>query len=244
MKYLENLLQRYFINHSILISSPDILTVNKLEILRAFSNLFSTTEYLIDAFSNYDNKENTLNPITELIDWCDDFVGQFIEGHQPTAEELRLANESAELLKVITRQVVDASSAVQGVELVRESPIEETPLYKSTRVRLPSNMAINNDLYGSAISPYGQGVTKEALALAKEKGIKKCIALLVASGVIQRTADDIVQFILMNLSQLDEVELGDYLGSDGGTTDEEIELMNQVRYRFVRIFFSHSLLIS
>ena len=192
---------------------------------------------MIDAFVNYDNKENTLNPVTELIDWCGDFVSQFIDGRQPTADELRIANEGAELLKVIARQVVDVSSTVQGKDLLKESPMEETELYKSSRVRLPSNIFLNNDLCGSAISPYGQGVTKEALVLAKEKGIKKCIALLVASGVIQRTAESIVQFILMNLSQLDETELGDYLGSDGGTTDEEKELMNQIRYRFVRIFF-------
>lgn len=217
-----------------MIISDGIQTLNKLEILRFFSNLFSTTEYLIDAFVNYDNKENTLNPVTELIDWCGDFVSQFIDGRQPTADELRIANEGAELLKVIARQVVDVSSTVQGKDALKESPMEETELYKSSRVRLPSNIFLNNDLCGSAISPYGQGVTKEALALAKEKGIKKCIALLVASGVIQRTSESIVQFILMNLSQLDEAELGDYLGSDGGTTDEEKELMNQIRYRFVR----------
>lgn len=90
------------------------------------------------------------------------------------------------------------------------------------------------DLGGSAISPYGQGVTKEALALAREKGLKKCIAMLVASQLISRTAEDIVKFIFMYLDQFDPVELGDYISSDGGTTDEEKKLMSQVRYRFLR----------
>lgn len=183
---------------------------------------------------NFDNKENTLNPVTELVAWCGEYVSQFVDGRRPTPEELRLVNEGSELLKVIAGQIVNFSGGIQGQEQIKESPIEGTDLYKSSRGRLPSNLCLNNDLCGSAISPYGQGITKEALNLAKEKGIKKCIAMLVATGVIHRTADNIVQFILMNLSQLDENELGDYLGSDGGTTDEEKELMTQVRNRFVR----------
>lgn len=216
--------------------SDGIQTPNKLEIVRFFNNLFSTTEYLIDAFVNYDNKENILNPVIELIDWCGDFVSQFSDGRQPTADESRLATESAELMKVIIRQVVNLSSTVESKEATKESPIEEeTDLYRSTRVRVPSSVNMNSELLGSAISPYGQSVMKEAISIVKEKGVKKCIAKLVAQGVIKRTADSIVQFILMNLSQLDETELGDYLGSDGGTTEEEIELMNQIRYRFVRM---------
>ena len=81
-------------------------------------------------------------------------------------------------------------------------------------------------------------MTKEALALAREKGLKKCIAMLVASQLINRTAEDIVKFIFMYLDQLDPVELGDYISSDGGTTDEEKKLMSQVRYRFLRIIIS------
>ena len=38
----------------------------------------------------------------------------------------------------------------------------------------------------------------------------------------------------MYLDQFDPVELGDYISSDGGTTDEEKKLMSQVRYRFLR----------
>ena len=207
--------------------------LNKLEILRFFNNIFSTTEYLIDTFVNYDNKENSLNPVTELIDWCGDFVNQFSDGRQPTPDELRLANESAELLKVIVRQVVNLSSTVE-VGNMNNSPLEETDLYRSTRIRLPSSVTVNNDLYGSAISPYGLSAMKEALSIVKEKGVSKCIAQLVAKGVLHRSADSIYKFIMMNLSQLDEQELGDYLGSDGGTTTEERELMNQIRYRFCR----------
>ena len=127
-----------------------------------------------------------MNPVTELIDWCGDFVNQFSDGRQPTPDELRLANESAELLKVIVRQVVNLSSTVE-VGSTKDSPLEETDLYRSTRLRLPSS--VNNDLYGSAISPYGLSAMKEALAIVKEKGVSKCIAQLVAKGVLHRTAE-------------------------------------------------------
>jgi len=90
------------------------------------------------------------------------------------------------------------------------------------------------NLAETAISPYGQGVTKEALELAKEKGLKKCIAMLVESQFIHRTAEDIVKFLFLHLDQLDQVELGDYISGDGGKLDEEIKLMNQIRYRFLR----------
>ena len=72
------------------------------------------------------------------------------------------------------------------------------------------------------------------IRLAKEKGVNKCIAMLIASRVVERTAESIVKFIFLYLPQLDETELGDYLGSDGGTTREQQALMDQIRYRFLR----------
>ena len=54
----------------------DTLAATKLEILRFFQNLFSITEYLVDAFVNYDNKESPFRPVTDIIDWCGDFVAQ------------------------------------------------------------------------------------------------------------------------------------------------------------------------
>ena len=208
----------------------------KLEIIRFFRNLFSITEYLFDAFVNYDNMETALNPLTDLIAACGDYIAQFRDGRTPTPEESRLAVEGAEILKMVSRQIVDISNTVGAEENQPSSQEDPAELYKSTRGRLPShlNLTANLDLGGSAISPYGQGVTKEALALAREKGLKKCIAMLVASQLINRTAEDIVKFIFMYLDQFDPVELGDYISSDGGTTDEEKKLMSQVRYRFLR----------
>ena len=233
-KFLQSLLQSFPLSPS-LTRSPATLSSTKLEILHFFHNLYSITEYLVDACVNSDNKESPFNPVTELIDWCGDYVAQYKDGRNPTPEELRVASEGSDLLKMIAKEVVDAANSISSSNPAAESPIEEvTELYKSTRGRVPSHITLESDLYGSAISPYGQGVTKEALALAKEKGVKKCIARLIASRVIERTAEGIVKFIFLYLPQLDEVELGDYLGSDGGTTSEERNLMDQIRYRFLR----------
>ena len=123
---------------------------------------------------------------------------------------------------------------------VNATPAQASPLktiaemYKSTRGCVPSHIELENNLYGSAISPYGQGVTKEALELAKKKGIEKCITMLMASRVVERTAESIVKFIFLYMQQFDPKDLGDYLGSDGGTTREGQELMDQIRYRFLR----------
>ena len=99
----------------------------------------------------------------------------------------------------------------------------------------PSTVLIDagDDIQGTIMSPYGQKATKDALAVVKEKGVKKFIATLIAQQVIQRTAEDIVKYLFLYLSYFDESDLGDYLGSDGGTTDEERTLMTQIRYRFV-----------
>lgn len=150
-----------------------------------------------------------------------------------------MALEGSELLKMIAREVTDAANSVHAAPAPAEtgagSPMEEAAeMYKSTRGCVPSHIALENNLGGSAISPYGQSVTKEALALAKEKGVNKCIAMLIASRVVERTAESIMKFIFLYLPQLDETELGDYLGSDGGTTREQQALMDQIRYRFLR----------
>lgn len=108
-------------------------------------------------------------------------------------------------------------------------------MYKSTRGCVPSHIALENNLGGSAISPYGQSVTKEALALAKEKGVNKCIAMLIASRVVERTAESIMKFIFLYLPQLDEDgSWATHLGATGGTTREQQALMDQIRYRFLR----------
>lgn len=65
----------------------------KLEIIRFFRNLFSITEYLFDVFVNYDNMETALNPLTDLIAACGDYIAQFRDGRTPTPEESRLAVE-------------------------------------------------------------------------------------------------------------------------------------------------------
>lgn len=211
----------------------------KMEILRFFRTLLSITEYLVDVFVNYDNVENALNPLTDLISTCGDFIAQFRDGRKPTSEEIRLATEGAELLKMVARQIVDISNTVGAEPPQPLQPLPQTgvaELYKSTRGRLPSHLHMEEtlNLAETAISPYGQGVTKEALELAKEKGLKKCIAMLVESQFIHRTAEDIVKFLFLHLDQLDQVELGDYISGDGGKLDEEIKLMNQIRYRFLR----------
>ena len=206
----------------------------KSEILSFFNNLFSTVEYVMDAFVNYDNTESPLNIVTKLIDWSSDFVSQFRDGREATPEELQIAQQSAELLKLFSKQIIDIAHSVS--ENATKTPRTEVSqlLYKSTRGRQPSHVMLDPDLVGSALSPFGLGVTQEALMLAKEKGVGKCIALLVASQIIQRTAEDIVKFIFLYRDQLDEEELGDYLGGDGGTAEEERKLMDQIRYHFVR----------
>ena len=45
----------------------------------------------MDAFVNYDNKESPFSPVTEIIDWCGDYVAQYKDGCNPTPEELRVA---------------------------------------------------------------------------------------------------------------------------------------------------------
>ena len=72
------------------------------------------------------------------------------------------------------------------------------------------------------------------IAVAGTGYVGLSIATLLAQQVIQRTAEDIVKYLFLYLNQFDETDLGDYLGSDGGTTDEEQTLMKQVRYRFTR----------
>ena len=88
----------------------------KLEIIRFFRNLFSITEYLFDVFVNYDNMETALNPLTDLIAACGDYIAQFRDGRTPTPEESRLAVEGAEILKMVSRQIVDISNTVGAEE--------------------------------------------------------------------------------------------------------------------------------
>lgn len=38
----------------------------------------------MDAFVNYDNKESPFSPVTEIIDWCGDYVAQYKDGCSPT----------------------------------------------------------------------------------------------------------------------------------------------------------------
>ena len=115
----------------------------KMEILRFFRTLLSITEYLVDVFVNYDNVENALNPLTDLISTCGDFIAQFRDGRKPTSEEIRLATEGAELLKMVARQIVDISNTVGAEPPQPLQPLPQTgvaELYKSTRGRLPSHL--------------------------------------------------------------------------------------------------------
>ena len=206
----------------------------KQEILDFFSNIFSITEFLVDIFVNYDNTTSVLTVLTELIEWFDDFTMQFRDRHNPSPQEIHLVLRGAELLKVVSKQILNVSENIQTpVESADLTPVTESMLYKSARGRAPSHLNLD-DIQSTIMSPYGQRATKEALAVMKEKGVKKFIATLLAQQVIQRTAEDIVKYLFLYLNQFDETDLGDYLGSDGGTTDEEQTLMKQVRYRFTR----------
>lgn len=206
----------------------------KQEILDFFSNIFSITEFLVDIFVNYDNQTSAFTVVTELIEWFDDFTMQFRDRHNPSSQEIQLVLRGAELLKVVSKQILNVSDSIQTpVESADLTPVAESMLYKSARGRAPSHLNLD-DIQNTIMSPYGQRATKEALAVMKEKGVKKFIATLLAQQVIQRTAEDIVKYLFLYLNQFDETDLGDYLGSDGGTTDEEQTLMKQVRYRFTR----------
>ena len=206
----------------------------KQEILDFFSNIFSITEFLVDTFVNYDNQTSAFTVVTELIEWFDDFTMQFRDRHNPSSQEIQLVLRGAELLKVVSKQILNVSDSIQTpVESADLTPVAESMLYKSARGRAPSHLNLD-DIQNTIMSPYGQRATKEALAVMKEKGVKKFIATLLAQQVIQRTAEDIVKYLFLYLNQFDETDLGDYLGSDGGTTDEEQTLMKQVRYRFTR----------
>lgn len=206
----------------------------KQEILDFFKNIFSITEFLVDIFVNYDNTTSAFTVLTELIEWYDDFTMQFRNLADPSPQEHHLIIQGAELLKVVAKQILNVSENIQTpVESADLTPIAESMLYKSARGRAPSHLNFD-DIQNSIMSPYGQKAIKDALAVVKEKGVKKFIATLLAQQVIHRTAEDIVKYLFLYLNQFDETDLGDYLGSDGGTTDEEQTLMKQVRYRFTR----------
>ena len=197
----------------------------KQEILDFFSNIFSITEFLVDIFVNYDNQTSAFTVVTELIEWFDDFTMQFRDRHNPSSQEIQLVLRGAELLKVVSKQILNVSDSIQTpVESADLTPVAESMLYKSARGRAPSHLNLD-DIQNTIMSPYGQRATKEALAVMKEKGVKKFIATLLAQQVIQRTAEDIVKYLFLYLNQFDETDLGDYLGSDGGTTDEEQTLI-------------------
>ena len=218
----------------LLMRSEATLLPMKQEILDFFSNIFSITEFLVDIFVNYDNTTSGFAVLTELIEWFGDFTMQFRGQGAPSPQQQHLIFQGAELLKVVSKQILNVSESIQTpIESPDLTPTAESMLYKSARGRAPSHLNLD-DIQNSIMSPYGQRAVKDALAVVKEKGVKKFIATLLAQQVIHRTAEDIVKYLFMYLNQFDETDLGDYLGSDGGTTDEEQTLMKQVRYRFTR----------
>ena len=60
--------------------------------------------------------------------------------------------------------------------------------------------------------------------MAKKKSLKKCIKYLINEKYLANTPRDVVNWIRLNLDQLEEEEVGEYLGYDGGNTDADKHL--------------------
>ena len=186
-------------------------------------------------FVNYDNTQNPFNLVTEVITFCSNYVSQFEGTRVATAEEEILASEGADLMAKVARILGDIANTMGTTMTVMKSPSDDIGnLYKSTRARLPSQISMNTELASSLISPFGLGVTQDALQIAKEKGVKKCIAMMEAERLISGSAEEIVNVLFMYLDQFDPKDVGEYISGDGGTTEEGQKKIAEIRNRFFR----------
>jgi brefeldin A-inhibited guanine nucleotide-exchange protein len=71
------------------------------------------------------------------------------------------------------------------------------------------------------------------LNLARKKSIKKCIKYLIETKYIAPNPREVVNWIRLNIDQLDETHVGDYLG-EGGRTEAEMAFMKNVRDNYMR----------
>ena len=73
-----------------------------------------------------------------------------------------------------------------------------------------------------------------ALNMAKKKSLKKCIKYLINEKYLADSPRDVVNWIRLNLDQLEEEEVGEYLGYEGGATEADKHFMKCVRDIYMR----------
>ena len=74
---------------------------------------------------------------------------------------------------------------------------------------------------------------EKGLAVARAKGVRSAVSFLTASGYVAETPSEVARFLRVNLEELGEVAIGEYLG-ERGNTEAEQALMEAVRDAFVR----------
>ena len=68
----------------------------------------------------------------------------------------------------------------------------------------------------------------KAIALSKEKSLKKAIDFLIREQILAESPQDIASWLRINHDQLSEVEIGDYLG------ESDIAFKKNVRMAYLR----------
>lgn len=243
-----------------LMNHKDVLMIMKTCALEFFCQLFQGADSLYTTFIDYDFGENAQwHVLSNVLSTISGLVSQVSTLERPSVDDLKVELRLLELVRILMRGMVDLAGNlpptagskgkdVAAVENAKEKPIVSGQMTGEGGIESDPHKARIHEMLQQAgglsdVSARNLNdqlkvmdnvrLVKEALKIAKTEGVKKCISYLLARGYMKRDSQEIVKFIFMHLNSFDEMDLGDYLGSDGGTTTEETDLMNQIRMRYI-----------
>merc|ERR1711871_609461 len=229
--------------------------------LQEVQNWFDRSHILLEMFLNFDMDSkfvshwNVLSHLTRAICTLAKRSIIVIEGSEYSINVQQVSFLALEVVASIAKTMMDASGHAR---LIQDDPEFKAKALKEGRgwevdeveedqgrVKEQGNLdkdSLNGDRKKTQGARFRRQANREAneileeaisLYKAKNNSLKKAIDFLLKKNFMADTAQEIANFLRLYKNSFDPSAIGDYLG-EGGTTSEEIEYWEQVRFKFVR----------
>merc|ERR1711871_1755667 len=229
--------------------------------LQEVQNWFDRSHILLEMFLNFDMDSkfvshwNVLSHLTRAICTLAKRSIIVIEGSEYSINVQQVSFLALEVVASIAKTMMDASGHAR---LIQDDPEFKAKALKEGRgwevdeveedqgrVKEQGNLdkdSLNGDRKKTQGARFRRQANREAneileeaisLYKAKNNSLKKAIDFLLKKNFMADTAQEIANFLRLYKNSFDPSAIGDYLG-EGGTSSEEIEYWEQVRFKFVR----------
>ena len=229
--------------------------------LQEVQNWFDRSHILLEMFLNFDMDSkfvshwNVLSHLTRAICTLAKRSVIMIQGSDYSIKLQQVSFLALEVVAYIAKTMMDASGHAR---LIQDDPEFKAKALKEGRgweideveeeqgaakgnengagnVGGGENKKMQGARYRKQVNREANEILAEAIGLykAKNNSLKKAIDFLLKKNFMADTAQEIANFLRLYKNSFDPSAIGDYLG-EGGTTSEEIDYWEQVRYKFVR----------